>query len=63
MVNYPTILKLPQKDLNRQLYEEIVKLQKRVKALEEANIELQEKVEALEKSSTPETPIESGSNS
>ena len=28
MVNYPTILKLPQEDINRQLYEMIVKLQK-----------------------------------
>ena len=28
MVNYPTILNLPQEDINRQLYEMIVKLQK-----------------------------------
>ena len=28
MVNYPTILKLPQNDINRQFYEMIVKLQK-----------------------------------
>jgi hypothetical protein len=28
MVNYPTILNLPQDDINRQLYEMIVKLQK-----------------------------------
>ena len=28
MVNYPTILKLPQEDINRQLYEMILKLQK-----------------------------------
>jgi hypothetical protein len=28
MVKYPTILKLPQEDINRQLYEMIVKLQK-----------------------------------
>ena len=27
MVNYPTILNLPQEDINRQLYEMIVKLQ------------------------------------
>lgn len=37
MVKYPTILQLPQNDINRQLYEEIVRLQKRVKALEEAS--------------------------
>ena len=28
MVNYPTILKLPQEDINRQLYEMIVKAEK-----------------------------------
>ena len=28
MVNYPTILNLPQEDINRQLYEMILKLQK-----------------------------------
>lgn len=28
MVNYPSILKLPQEDINRQLYEMIIKLQK-----------------------------------
>ena len=28
MVKYPTILNLPQEDINRQLYEMIVKLQK-----------------------------------
>ena len=28
MVNYPTILKLPQKDINRQFFEMITKLQK-----------------------------------
>jgi hypothetical protein len=28
MVNYPTILGLPQEDINRQLYEMILKLQK-----------------------------------
>lgn len=33
MVNYPTILNLPQEDINRQLYEMIVKLQKENKAL------------------------------
>ena len=37
MVNYPTILKLPQEDINRQLYEKVIKLEKRVKALEEAS--------------------------
>ena len=28
MVKYPTILNLPQEDINRQLYEMIIKLQK-----------------------------------
>ena len=31
MVNYPTILNLPQKDINRQLYERVLKLQVKVK--------------------------------
>ena len=35
MVKYPTILNLPQKDINRQLYEMIVKLQEQVEALED----------------------------
>lgn len=33
MINYPTILKLPQNDINRQLYEMIVKQQKEITAL------------------------------
>lgn len=41
MVQYPTILNLPQPDINRQLYEMIVKSQKETKALTE-------RVEALE---------------
>jgi hypothetical protein len=40
MVNYPTILKLPQEDINRQLYEMIVKAEKgdatAIKALQDA---------------------------
>ena len=39
MVNYPTILKLPQEDINRQLYEMIVKLQ----ASESADLDALEK--------------------
>ena len=31
MVNYPTILNLPQKDINRQLYERVLKLQVKAK--------------------------------
>ena len=40
MVNYPTILKLPQEDINRQLYEMIVKAEsgdaKAIKDLQDA---------------------------
>ena len=40
MVNYPTILKLPQEDINRQLYEMIVKAESgddaAIKALQDA---------------------------
>ena len=40
MVNYPTILKLPQEDINRQLYEMIVKAEAgdatAIKALQDA---------------------------
>lgn len=40
MVNYPSILKLPQEDINRQLYEMIVKAEKgdasAIKALQDA---------------------------
>ena len=40
MVNYPTILKLPQEDINRQLYEMIVKAESgdaaSIKALQDA---------------------------
>ena len=40
MVNYPTILKLPQPDINRQLYEMIVKAESgdaaAIKALQDA---------------------------
>ena len=40
MVNYPTILKLPQDDINRQLYEMIVKAESgdstAIKALQDA---------------------------
>ena len=32
MVKYPTILNLPQKEINRQLYEMIVKLEKELEA-------------------------------
>lgn len=35
MVKYPTILNLPQKDINRQLYEKIIKLEQENKALAE----------------------------
>jgi polyhydroxyalkanoate synthesis regulator phasin len=52
MVNYPTILNLPQEDINRQLYEMIVKLQKSegadTKALEDAIDALEVRVKALE---------------
>lgn len=41
MVKYPTILHLPQEDINRQLYEMVLKLQKE-------NKELSERVKALE---------------
>jgi len=40
MVNYPTILKLPQEDINRQLYEMIIKAESgdatAIKALQDA---------------------------
>lgn len=40
MVNYPTILKLPQEDINRQLYEMIIKAEsgdaKAIKDLQDA---------------------------
>lgn len=52
MVNYPTILNLPQEDINRQLYEMLVKLQKSegadTKALEDAIDALEVRVKALE---------------
>ena len=52
MVNYPTILNLLQEDINRQLYEMIVKLQKSegadTKALEDAIDALEVRVKALE---------------
>lgn len=55
MVNYPTILNLPQEDINRQLYEMIVKLQKSegadTKALEDAIDALEVRVKALEDAS------------
>jgi hypothetical protein len=35
MVNYPTILNLPQEDINRQLYLKLKELEDRVKALED----------------------------
>lgn len=35
MVKYPTILNLPQKEINRQLYEMIVKLEKELEASKE----------------------------
>lgn len=43
MVNYPTILKLPQEDLNRQLYEKIIKLEQKNKALAERVTALENK--------------------
>lgn len=55
MVKYPTILKLPQEDINRQLYEMIVKLQKGegadaadISDLEDALTALTARVKALE---------------
>jgi len=52
MVNYPTILNLSQEDINRQLYEMLVKLQKSegadTKALEDAIDALEVRVKALE---------------
>ncbi len=44
MVKYPTILNLPQEDINRQLYTMVLKLQKE-------NKELSERVKALEDAS------------
>ena len=35
MVKYPTILNLPQKEINRQLYEMIIKLEKEIEASKE----------------------------
>ena len=46
MVQYPTILNLPQDKINRQLYEMVLKLQ-------EENVSLAEQVEALA-NATPE---------
>lgn len=43
MVNYPTILNLPQPDLNRQLYEKIIKLEQKNKALAERVTALENK--------------------
>lgn len=43
MVNYPTILNLPQEDLNRQLYEKIIKLEQKNKALAERVTALENK--------------------
>lgn len=48
MVNYPTILNLPQEDLNRQLYEKIIKLEQKNKALVEKVTALEERVTTLE---------------
>ena len=52
MVQYTNILNLPQEDINRQLYEMIVKLQKSegadTKALEDAIDALEVRVKALE---------------
>lgn len=43
MVKYPTILNLPQEDLNRQLYEKIIKLEQKNKALAERVTALENK--------------------
>lgn len=48
MVKYPTILNLPQKDLNRQLYDKIMNLEQKNKALVERVTDLEERVTALE---------------
>lgn len=48
MVKYPTILDLPQADINRQLYEMIVKLQKSQGADATAAATLKDRVDDIE---------------
>lgn len=48
MVKYPTILDLPQADINRQLYEMIVKLQKSQSADATAAATLKDRVDDIE---------------
>ena len=48
MVKYPTILDLPQADINRQLYEMIVKLQKTQGADATAAATLKDRVDDIE---------------
>jgi len=56
MVQYPTILNLPQDKINRQVYEMVLKLQEENASLAEQIATLAEQVETLAKATPTEEP-------
>jgi len=62
MVQYPTILNLPQDKINRQVYEMVLKLQEENASLAEQVESLAEQVEALANATPAEEPETQGNS-